>query len=446
MNLNGWDTTSVVAIDLVNHALEQNTGKLVTRFEFRDDPILMRGTFGPWRIVPGGSLQKLHVEIPITDGWIRGVMRSARTKLTGTVLTVEIGLRLLPRADAKDTHDLVFDLSAGDTPEARPIRGIDIRGTGGKLSPEQIETVHVALVDCLNAHAEQVAFVFASVEARGTAADGWLQMPWNDFTYVETVRGRHYLALMGSRKKPTPQMTPDRFDPKLLEGQAPACFALSHELYLTGLLLPWLNASFRPKARFKYAVAKWPDAKHSVAGVVLQSPVALPKSGDAHPALKSLVFSVQGSALAVSAHAEAHVGAGCHLQVKIDMTMPMALDPATGAVSIRSDPRPRETHWFDANNPFGWMVAAGATILEWLVPHLRDQISGTVQGFARGMQGQNNPLAQPKVWNGVRDFKPSRFVVSPFIWFADTREVAPLSFAMPGMEMAGAAPAAILRE
>jgi len=434
MNLNGWDTTSIASIDLINHALEQNTDKLVTKFSYKDAPIQMSGVFGPWKIVEGGSPRNLHVEIPIREGSIRGVVRRKRTDLTGVVMRVEIGLRLLPRAKADDTLDLMFDLEGATTPDHRPIKGLDVRGVPGQLSSPQLTALRLALVDCLNAHAAQVAFVFATVKSRGTAQADWLRMPYNDFAYVPTVRGPGYLALLGASAKPTAAMTPDRLDIALLDGAAPAFFALSHRLYLRDFVLPWLNGNFRPRGKFAYSKVRYKEGAATTEGVALVKPVMLPKSGTYTPRLKVLTFSIRGNALCVLVEAEVHVAMGCHLQVRMTMKMPMALDTKTGKVSIALDPKPTEEHWFDSNNPLGWIVAAVGTILEWLIPALRAQISGAVTGIAKQMQGKNNPLQQPTAWNGLRDFKPARFKVSPCIWFADTRPVEPLTFRVPVAE------------
>ena len=431
MNLHGWDTANIVSFDLINRALEDQAKSLITRFKFVDGPIHLEGRFGPWRVVPGGALQKLHLQIPIVEGWIKGLRRERKTKLDGTALTVEIGLRLLPRPDGTGASDLVFDLGDGGTPETRPIRGIDIEITNTNLNEAQIEMTRLALVDCLNAHAEQIAFVFATIETRGSATDAWLRLPHVDFANLELVDGPNYLAIMGSRVKPTPEMALDRFDIKLLDGHPPAIFAASHALYASGVLAPWMNGNFKPKAAFTPASVAVPGSKRKIHGVAMKGAVALPKADSYEPVLETLTLALDGAYLRAFAKAKVHIGVGCHLQVTIEITHRFGLDPKSGRFSLKPVGKPVEKHWFDANNPLGWIVAAGATIIEWLIPSLRNAISGALMGIAAKMDTASNPLQQPRIWRGLRDFQPQRFLTSGCFWLADLRAPEPLTFHPP---------------
>lgn len=75
MNLGGWDMVSVVPMDRVNAAMAAS-GHTPTDFSYRERPLRIKGRFGPWRIVPGGSVQLPHVDIPIRGALL--MRRAAR--------------------------------------------------------------------------------------------------------------------------------------------------------------------------------------------------------------------------------------------------------------------------------------------------------------------------------------------------------------------------------
>jgi hypothetical protein len=50
-------------------------------------------------------------------------------------------------------------------------------------------------------------------------------------------------------------MEPDKIDPELITGEGTAYHAFSPRLYAAQMLVPWLNANFKPKASFTAAGA-----------------------------------------------------------------------------------------------------------------------------------------------------------------------------------------------
>ncbi|GAA6189820.1 TULIP family P47-like protein [Litorivita sp. NS0012-18] len=409
MNLSGWDFFSAVSVPMLNAALAENAARLVSDFKFKQDGIEIEGRFGPWRIVRGGSVQKLYVALPVVSGSIRGVVRRKRTDLAGMELLVEIGLRMLPEAGGAEGHKLVFDIGQEDGANGGLAHAIDLTVPQGRLTHMQIAVVKEALTDCLNAHAEQVAFVFAHIKTRGAPEAAWLHLPHHDWANLETQDGPHFLALFGSRAKPSAAMAPTRVDPALVKGDASAYFAVSNDLYMAAQVLPWLNANFRPKAPF---------AKKG-AVVHLAKKVKLAKAGGYQPVLEGLSFKIAKGGLAISAQARIDLNfLGTDLMVTTDLLMPFFLDAKTGRVGLRRDPKPRQKHWVEGSGLVGKIVAAFISLF---LPLFRGLIENTVNGFAHAMQGANNPMAQPIAWTATRDFKPSRAEVRDCLWMADDR-------------------------
>lgn len=331
MNLGGWDMVSVVPMDRVNIAMAAS-GHTPTDFSYRERPLRIKGRFGPRRIVPGGSVQLPHVDIPIAEGRSLDAQgRPPMVDLAGLVLRVELVLRLIPPPDDPGARDLVFDVMRDGLDTALPpVRPLALMGGKARMGAQASRVLMLALAVCLSAHPDRISHVFAR-----TCTSGPLDMAHHDWAWLETSNARH-LAMFGSLAPPTPDMRPDRADPQLLQDGRSRAFALSDKTFFTRILGPWMNNGFRPRGRFNAGAA----------AVSLTSPLALPPRKEGgyilQPVLHRLWLARKGAGLQQSGYCQARLdGHSITLHTEMTMTLPFAFDAKTGTVQLRLDPKPQ---------------------------------------------------------------------------------------------------------
>lgn len=413
MNLDGWDTCSIVSIDLVNQALQKEADRTIRTFSYSEDGLEISGEFDGWALAPNGTFRLVNVTLPIRSGTIREA-GAAEVDISGVTLTAQLKLSLIDSEDP-DKRNLAFDTShqEGKGESGLPIKVTDINDPTGLLEAFDLELVKAALTECLSANASQASYVFASVDARSTSKAEGLACPANDWAFVDAGENRQYLALLGSLDKERLDKA-IRLSPSLMTPAAPAYFAVSQRLFLSRALLPILQQTFRPRTSF------------AVKGNAVQStkPVGLGKKKIAMftvaPVLKKVTVTQVKNALAISALARADLPLSTHLDVTVSMKLPFQHDPKTGAMSFKPDPNPIVKHKLNKSGIMGHTLGL---IINLIVALSKKAIMDSVRNIATGMQAMNNPTTEPVVWTGVRDFHTSKARFDDGIWMADTRPV-----------------------
>ena len=114
MNTFGWDTVYAVNINRLNEQLTNNRKAAIQDIDIvQQEPIsvAVTGHFKPWRIVPSGSGVFLHIAIPFEEG--KMVLETGKTvtiDLRGTIVTIEIALRLIPSLVDPKQQELQFHI------------------------------------------------------------------------------------------------------------------------------------------------------------------------------------------------------------------------------------------------------------------------------------------------------------------------------------------------
>lgn len=393
INLGGWDLITMTDAALVNQAMAARQNELIVGFEFRSDEAMLRGTFGPWRIVPGGSMGYLLVEMPVREGELRIRGKWPRARLEGVVLKARLRLRMLPVGDRGDRREVIFDLhELGDGEE-----GVDAIGYDDPEDHlQQIEAMvfRRAVAACLSAHAGDVSFVVASVETRGTVKGAEFEMPHHAWGNVLTGDGRQYLALAGALT--TPKAPLSTVDPGIIATPGSAYLALSRRFLMIRVVHPALESGFRPRVPFRCR------------GAVSEStrPVSLGKQSlsgmTVEPILRRLSVEVGDTALLARAETKTDLALGTYLTTDVRMTMPFAFDRKTGTLTFRADPDPKVSHQVHGNGPFGWLAELlVGIILAWNA----DALKAMTRSLAGRMQGANLREVDTSTWTGVRDFE-----------------------------------------
>lgn len=393
MSLGEWDIVTMTDVALVNAALIQRQNELITKFKHRESDFRLVGTFGPWQILPGGSMRMLNVEIPIVTGELRLLKHQGPTRLDGMTLKVRLSLRLLPIVDKPDLRELVFDFDGIDR-EEEGVLPIDYDDPDGRLDRIEASLFKIAVAKCLSAQATDVSFVFASVKARGTVKTTALEVPFHDWGNVVTTDGRQYLALAGALRKPKTDFA--NLDPQIIAQAGSAYVAMSNRMLMERAIFPTIQKDFRPKTPFAL--------NGRTARSQCRIDLGKHKHGiwNVHPFVDRLSISQRDKDLHVAAISSADLPLGARLVSTLTLNMPFAYSPKTKQMTYKPDPAPKEHH--DVHCPpvldvfVGWLVR--------LIVHFNaDAIKALVHACSSRLQNINTRIVDMNQWNGVRDFE-----------------------------------------
>jgi hypothetical protein len=410
MKLLGWDTVSAISYDLANQALEAGHERLLTSFNHNREGLKLRGEFGPWRIVPGGSMRNLHLEIFVRQGKASGLGRPrAKPKdLSGMTLRVEIPLGLIPSPDGKAPAELRFELGDDDSISSAVIP-LGLNDPAGRLDELERELVQLGLSDCLSKNRDKIGFVFAAITPG--AGGGVMQTPHLDWASLSTGDGRNYLAIFGSRKKPTAAMTPDKIDPELVAGQGAAYFACSRGIYAENILVPWLSQNFKPKANFR------PGGQFAVLAKSVKLPKVGSPIGQLSPYISAMKVGPNMGGLLVDLQSVTPLNKSVRVVVHMKIRMRMFVD-GNGRIGLKKDPKPIIKHEVEGSGVFGGLLAG---LVKLILKFSGTNIQDIARNLATKFQTMNTPAAQPVLWTGTRPFVTTQAKSEECLWFSDDR-------------------------
>lgn len=450
MNLGGWDTMSAAKMPLINAALAKETTTNKRRFSFAEGTIKVEGTFGPWRILDGGSMQLLHMAFPIAEGSLTG-LRDQPVPLDGLELMLEVRLRLLPN-QAGDGVDLMLASSrqAESNDAVRPLQVIDPDNRFPFIGDD---LVMAALGHALNANLEAFTYALAHLKTRGSTSD-WLRLPHVDWANIRLGDGRQYLAVFGSARKPGAAMALDKVDPNLFRGNGSAYFAASYAVFYEKLLAPHLTKEFRPRTRFRAGrggVSSAPYLIRSESALRPQNEIfggfnpikkIFPPKNKIFPppkkrrnnvpqnpaagiierlTVEQMTFRCATAALSVDIKAVALLRAA-KLNIQVNLAMPFRHDAKTNNISFAKDKNPNIRHQSVPRGDVDLITRSlGFVVTSVIIELAKKQVHGMIQMIATNMQSFNNPTNIPTSWAGVRDFRASQAVMDRCFWFCDTR-------------------------
>ncbi|HEX5493226.1 MAG TPA: TULIP family P47-like protein [Mycobacteriales bacterium] len=388
----GWDTVSAASVDAVNHVLQADPRMVLTSFSFSlPAPADYRGDgqFGPWRIVPGGSGQLLHIELPITSGTLtKGT--GAAVPIAGLSAVVEVALELLPSRTQTGDRDLRFTMnSVGDQPGrtgpgvVTPIRLDD---PAKKLGFEAGAVLLAAIAAALAQHGGSVAWIFATV-GPVTGTDSWLSPSASGFCYYESAAGG-YLAVFNLTGGTDIAALPRKVEPALVAGGPAAAFAFSRELFLRHVIAPKLPDSFghgTNAATFRFEPS---DSSIVNTGRI---PTDSVKSGAIwyDPYIDGLKITVEGSTLVTSVHGSCDMGLGITMTFAVQSRNETSVDTATGTMTFRRDANPTTHH--EASIPwYDWFLGPiPDLVMAIVVPIVADSIADGLNAHASAAPIEN---------------------------------------------------------
>jgi hypothetical protein len=257
VDLGGWDTAFAIRIEDVNADIAR-LNAYPRAFEGSLDGFSVRGEFGPWRVVPGGSAEIVQFALPLT-----------RTVLSGALVTGEDATELSAVAFVQ-VRLAYFDGTAGDAKGFPSAKGASLRAKTtptGAMKAAELQQIALSrsmsnplcevalkmlLQAWLTANLTSFEHVFAMVDLGRTArhqAFQWLQPSDRAYAYVDLpnrgAAGDGILAVLcmtGGRKAGTLAY---QISPLAIPPDQQATFLISGPRVMQQLLLPCLPRIFQ---------------------------------------------------------------------------------------------------------------------------------------------------------------------------------------------------------
>ncbi|GAA5019402.1 TULIP family P47-like protein [Kitasatospora paranensis] len=373
MNIHGWDTVTAVSVAAVNRALAADRPGLVAEFTATGTALggsyAMRGTFGDWQVVGGGSGDLLRISVPITAGTVRTNGGTA-IDLAGTRAVLEVSLDLLPAADGT-VQNLVFALHGaarpGDTPKpgvVTPIRLTAPAAVTAHLGELGADSVLAGVAQALAADAASVSHVLASVNLVPPGAGGWPSPTHSTYAYQELPDGAGYLSVLSTTGGRDATGLPAVVDPELFAAGGDTAFAISQDLFLVHVLTPVLPRLFDGADATCF---DWDPATHEVTAARTFA-IAPVRSGalDYVPLVESVSVTVSGGLIDLTARGTCDLGARISMDFRFSSRHPVTARPGSEEIGFAADPNPLSEHaahipwWAWLISPIGAGVAAAA--------------------------------------------------------------------------------------
>lgn len=248
MEMGGWDVIYASNVTKLNAVLAASMQKLLTTFSYSDanTGISFSGTFAPWSIRPGGTANRINVQVPIKEGTLNGGGFS-NLSLDDLEPVLNVALTLVQGTSIPATQDVAFDIKDASTDPSSAkdgdvyIANVDESGNLSKRDPSGIaaEILKDNLPKCFVQNSDKIAYVFASVFT--TPQDQpWLKPKATRITYFGSQDGSlQAMAIKTLTQSPWgTDGLQTAVDPSLLQGGGTMFYALSKGVFLQNVLLP----------------------------------------------------------------------------------------------------------------------------------------------------------------------------------------------------------------
>jgi hypothetical protein len=341
MNINGWDTISVLDVTQVNAQLQARLSQLLMTFDttvldgFAGD-YEAKGRFGPWRIT-GGSDADIYVTLPIASGTLAPKdVSGSPIDISGMSVELEVNLEWIPSTVSAGVSDLQFDVKSVTPPGAtRDKGGIYVKSVTDPNETGFGGEVGSGITAALVGNKDEITFVFAQTGVVDTRTATWLLPKKSVYSY-HTPQGSSggYLAILSVVTDRDISGLNSNIDSGIIDPAHPLAFVVSSELFLEHAILPALPGAFPGTSldNFLYgghqiSLARSFDMKSIKEGAI-----------DYTPSLQSLIITINGDALKSTASGTC----GLHLpNASLDFsatsTNVLVFDAGTGTFSFQKD-------------------------------------------------------------------------------------------------------------
>ncbi|MEL6533784.1 MAG: TULIP family P47-like protein [Bacteroidota bacterium] len=390
MNLNGWDTVSVIDQGKVNRKLSDNASKLVMNFNtgwedgFSGD-YLGQGDFGAWKIV-GGSGTDIHIEIPIIVGhaWPKG-KEEKKTDLAGITLTYEVNLALIPSSVHGEGKKLQFEIhKVTPAGQQRSEGGISLIGQTDPHHTKFARQLGQALAGVLVDNNDKISFIFAQVGISGDGVPAWLEPVQSRYSYHVPQGGtKGYLAVLSMTTQGDLPSSGTNIDSGLIPSDHDVTFAMSGDLFLEHIIMPALPDAFSNASldNFSYSSGKISLAKDfDLDGVQVAAITYYPKMTSMDITIDSGKIKNVAKGSVYLDMPNAYLNYGSTVENKLEY------DASTQKISFDKDPNPSTHHsadvpWYDYLLGLG---AIGAAIIAAVLAGVESGVGSSLSGSNMG--------------------------------------------------------------
>ena len=424
MDIQDWDTISIIDVASVNAQLKASLNKLIDSFNYQGESAFagsytISGDFGPWQ-VSGGSDQLLNLDIPISKGTLAVGTRS--TDISGMTVTVEVTLNLLPSPTNSRITELRFDFKVAgskDSPSVpglvRPIACTDPKKTG------QSSYVMDAVAAVLVHNASEVSYVFAQIGLVDPKVPSWLTPVRSRYGYQQPRGGPSgYLAVFSVTTDRNVSGLSTQIGSDLVSSSYPLSFIISGPLFLAHVILPLLpaafpgtNASYFAFANNTISLTKPFNLKGVAPAGITYTPVA-----------QSLTIAVNDNKLSnsMSGTVDLHMP-NASMSFSVSTQNVLQYNPSTNSFTFLSDPSPvtkseKNIPWYDyilIGLAGGIAIGIFAIVINVVADEVRDAINS---GGAGGEL--NDAPAKVVAWSGMETITVRAAGLSAAFWLRAT--------------------------
>lgn len=373
MDTHGWDTVFLIAADKVNAALAANSAQLVMEFNAdpgTDPPVLAKGKYSSWKIVPGGSERWLYLALEVNEGKLSigegtpspvavqfGVYRpraqATEYDLSGVTIVLAVDLRLL--RDAVTEGDRVeFNLLQAGT--ALPPAGegyvtpVNVIDPSGKLDRAAQSLLGFAIADDLVKNREKVRYIFAYINPVPPAKDSWLAPQVSDYSYSSREGGgESFLAILSMTRSVDISGMSRAIDPADIKGEVNASFIISRDLTLEKLILPILPQAYQTTGdSFRFDK----DKGAIVNGRTFRTFSVKSGAITYYPEITSFELRIEGNGIRTAIRGKCDMKAGIWMSFYVNSWNEAVFDPGSKLLTFRPDPNPIS----DSNADIPWYL------------------------------------------------------------------------------------------
>ena len=246
MDTFGWDTAFVADLDCINQSLAAAMSSLVAEFDFSEQDYEVKGTFGPWSIVPGGAGKLLWMRLPIASGTVSSPGHPP-VDVSGLAVTLQISLEMLPSPGGAGGQTLHFNFKSVGGPATGDgaVTPVGVDDPARRLGPIQQMALSMAVAQCMVRNAGSISYVFATINPLAVEATPWLKPVQCDYCYgALTGTTAPVLAILSANDGRDISGLPRKVDPSIIAAGSRLALAISPSLVLLHIIAPRFAAGF----------------------------------------------------------------------------------------------------------------------------------------------------------------------------------------------------------
>ncbi|MBO0930059.1 TULIP family P47-like protein [Fibrella aquatilis] len=252
MDAGGWDVIYASDVARLNVVLGQSSQQFMPTFSCNNTAmqVSFSGNFGPWMITPGGSANRINVQVPVTQGTLTAP-GFVNFSLTGIQPVMNIALAFV-EDDTNTSQQVVFDIRSVATSPASAADGDiyvanpDVSGLLNQRDPSGTvaSMLESNLPQCFIANQAAISFVFAALFTNPQNLP-WLIPKATSVAYFSSSdQSIQAIAIRTLTQSPWgPAGLSTAVDPSLLSAGQNLFYALSQGVFMKNLLLPALPSA-----------------------------------------------------------------------------------------------------------------------------------------------------------------------------------------------------------